>query len=218
MKNIWISALGLAALALTGCGPLNEGGTAGQIGQLVVGRVTGAQAAPPPPAGLPQEELEANPGKYMRVNIRDQKRWDSMVRSGANGSRVTWVNPNNISLTVDNGILVATRGLPRDLMGADVSETLSAIRSRGGNAQRTHEFIADDDGISMELLQCRIAFEGPEVIERLQKRLNSVRFQETCKGETLGFTNIYWLNSNGQMLRSLQAVSPDAGYLQIDVY
>lgn len=218
MKHSTAQAIVLGCLMLAGCGPLNEGGGAGPIGQLVLSRVAGPQTATPTNQGLPQEELAANPGKYLRVNIRNQNRWDSMVRAGENGTRVTWVNPNNISMTVENGIVVATRGLPRDLMGADVSQTWAAIQAGGGNSQRTHEFLTDLDGISTELLQCRIASEVPETIERLQKTLNSVRFEEQCTGDALGFTNIYWVNRDGQMLRSLQAISPDAGYLQIDVY
>ncbi len=208
----------LIMLILAACGPLNEGGTGVQLGQAVLARVAGAEQPVQQSAGVPQDALLANPGKYLRVNARATGRWLTMVQAGQNGSRVTWIDSSNISLTLENGIVVATRGLPRDLMGSDVSQTWSAIRAGGGNSQRQHDFLTDIDGISTELLQCRIASQGPEVIERLQKTLNSVRFEEECRGEGLGFTNVYWVNRDGGMIRSLQAISPDAGYLQIDVY
>ncbi|WP_439153629.1 YjbF family lipoprotein [Yoonia sp.] len=207
-----------AAIALTACGPLAEGGTASQIVALATTQISGAP--PPAPSGLDitQEQVLSNPGQYLRVNIRNIDQWDTMVQSAHNGTRVTWVNGSNISLTLEDGIMVATRGLPRDLMGADAVGTRQAIRAGGGNAQRTHEYLTDLDAISVQLLQCRIASQGPEAIERLQQTLNSVRFEEECVGGNLRFTNIYWVNARGTIIRSLQAVAPDAGYLQIDVF
>lgn len=207
-----------AALAMTACGPLSENSTAARIVGLATAQITGAPPKASTQLGIPQEEVIANPGKYMRVNVRNTGQWDTMVQSGNNDTRVTWVNGSNVSLTLQDGIMVATRGLPRDLMGAEVSETRRAIRAGGGISQRTHEYLTNLDGISTELLQCRIASKGPEAIERLQETLNSVRFEETCESENFRFTNIYWVNRAGAIIRSLQAVSVDAGYLQIDVF
>lgn len=216
MKMKLIAAAAIAVL--TACGPLSEGTTSAQIVGLATARIAGAPPVEPVGLGVSQEQVLANPGTYMRINIRNLNQWDTFAEAGRNGTRATWVNGRNISLTLENGIMVATRGLPRDLMGADVTETVKAIRAGGGFSQRSHEYLTDLDGISLQLLQCRIASKGPETIERLQKTLNLVRFEEECEGEGLRFTNIYWVNRAGLIIRSLQAVSPDAGYLQIDVF
>lgn len=215
MKSLIWAAM---AWALASCGPLSEGSTAAQVVGLATARIAGVPPAAPASLGVSQEQVLANPGQYMRVNIRDLNQWDTMAQAGRNGTRVTWVNARNMTLTLQGGVVVATRGLPRDLMGAEVSGTVSAIRAGGGNSQRTHEYLTNLDGISTQLLQCRIASKGPEAIERLQRTLNSVRFEEECEGEELRFTNIYWVNRAGTIIRSLQAVAPDVGYLQIDVF
>lgn len=217
MKHMILTCLA-TVYALSACGPLNEGSTASQIVGLATARISGAPAPAPVGLGVTQEQVLGNPGTYMRVNIRDIDQWDTMARAGQNGDRVTWVNGSNVTLTLQDGIMVATRGLPRDLMGADVSGTRTAIRAGGGNSQRIHEYLSDQDGISTQVLQCRIGSQGAEVIERLQQTLNSVRFEENCEGENIQFTNIYWVNQRGAIIRSLQAVSSDAGYLQIDVF
>ena len=134
------------------------------------------------------------------------------------GSKVTWVDSENNSITLENGVIVATRGLPRDLMGADTAQVWAAIRAGGGNAQRTHEFLTDGEQITQQLLQCRIVAQGSDTVRRLRQELDSRRFEETCEGDGLQLTNIYWLNRDNLLLRSLQAISPDAGYLQIDVF
>lgn len=211
-------AYALAALALTACGPLSEGSTASQVVALATTQISGAPPAAPSGLGVTQDQVMSNPGQYLRVNIRDIDQWNTMVQAAENGTRVTWVNGNNISLTLEDGIVVATRGLPRDLMAAEAAGTRAAIRAGGGISQRTHEYLTDLDAVSVQLLHCRIASQGPEAIKRLQQTLNSVRFEEVCMGENLGFTNIYWVNARGSIVRSLQAVAPDAGYLQIDVF
>ncbi|MFG5384915.1 YjbF family lipoprotein [Yoonia sp. R2-816] len=214
----WFMAAGAVLIGLSACGPLNEGSTASQLGGLVMGRVTGAETQPVPGSSVPQDQILSNPGKYIRVNIRDLNRWDTSVQAGSNANRATWVDSANISVTFENGIVVATRGLVRDLMAADVSQSWAAIRSGGGEAQRVHEFLTNMDGISTELLQCRIASQGREVVERLQIKQNTTRFEEKCGNENLQFANVYWVNDAGTIIRSLQAISPDAGYLQIDIF
>ena len=217
MMNV-MRLMGLAALCLAAsCGPLSKGTTAAQVGALAKARVAGAPQ-PSAPAGASAAPANAAPGTTMRINIRDMDRWETLALAARNGNRITWVNGRDISVTTESGVVVATRGLPRDLMGADVSGTVRAMQNGGGNTPRTHEYLTNIDGISMELLQCRIASKGAETIETLQRPLNSVRFEEECASENLRFTNIYWLNRNGGMIRSLQAVTPEVGYLQIDVF
>ncbi|WP_373636804.1 YjbF family lipoprotein [Yoonia sp. BS5-3] len=215
-KNIILAA---AIAGLTACGSIGDDGVGAQLADVATGLVSGQSAeAAPSAAVITEEELVNNPGKFMRVNMRRLDRWDTMVPAATNGARVTWVDSENNTVTLENGIIVATRGLPRDIMGASANGTWAAIRAGGGNAQRTHEFLDDNDQISQELLQCSIDFKGADTVNRLSQSLNSRKFEEICRGETLQLTNIYWLNGSGQLLRSLQAISPDAGYLQIDIF
>lgn len=206
----------LAATMLMSCG---EAGVQGRVAQAA-GLLLGSDALPPPtqPLNVTEEDLLSNPGTYMRVNIRDRDRWDTMVKAGNNGSRTTWIDGESISVTEENGIVVATRGLPRDIMGAEAGGTWNAIRAGGGTTQKRLDFLDDQDQISAEVLQCRIASMGSDPVTRLKRTYPAQRFQEECSGEGLSLTNIYWLNPSGRIIRSLQAVSPDAGYLQIDVF
>ncbi|SFR55555.1 Group 4 capsule polysaccharide lipoprotein gfcB, YjbF [Yoonia tamlensis] len=209
------AALG-AFLALASCGSLGQSG----IGARITGMITGQEAAPAAPenALVPAEEMLANPGKYVRVNIRDQGAWVSLMQVAQNGARTTWIGQSNISMTFENGLLVATRGLPRDLLGSDVTQSWDAITNGGGSAERRQDYITDQDGISAVLLQCSIESEGSEQITREAITFETTRFKEVCTGDALTFTNIYWVGRQNSIIRSLQAVSPDAGYLQIDVF
>jgi hypothetical protein len=206
----------IVTFALASCGSLGQSG----IGARLTGMVTGQTAAPEAPenALVPAEEMQANPGKYVRVNIRNQGAWASLVQAAQNGDRSTWIGQSNISMTFENGLLVATRGLPRDLMGADVSQSWTAIENGGGTAERRQDYITDQDGISAALLQCSIVSEGSDDITRAEVMIETTRFKETCTSDVFAFSNIYWVNRQNKIIRSLQAVSPDAGYLQLDAF
>ena len=215
--------IGAASLALlAACGPLNEGGFGSQVAGLIAAR-TGLGPAPEPaaapaPAGVPKAQALANPGTLMRVGVRNTNRFDTMVIAGRNGSRVTWVDTQGMAVTLEGGLIVATRGLPRDLMGAEVGESRAALRSGSGSSRRIHDYLDDLDQIQRELLLCSIETKARETIEILDIPHATRRLEETCRGEVISFTNIYWVKGDGRVLRSLQAVSPEAGYLQIDVY
>lgn len=208
--------MALATFALMSCGDARGGGLGGQVAGLLLGG--GESAAAPQSLNVTEDDLLNNPGTYMRVNIRDRNRWDTMVKAGSNGARTTWIDGESIAVTEENGIVVATRGLPRDIMGADTAATWNAIRAGGGTVQRQVDFLDDQDQISSKVLQCRIVSEGSSPVTRLKRTYPAFRFEEECRGEGLSLTNVYWLNPSGRMIRSLQAVSPDAGYLQIDVF
>ncbi len=218
MKYTRLIILGLALTGATACGPMAKNNTFSQLGGALLGLGKGAPEAPAPAASITREQVVSEPGKYIRVFTRNLDRWDTNVQSGSNGNRSTWVDSASVSITFENGIVVATRGLVRDLMAADVSEVSAAIRSGGGEARRRHEFLTNMDRISTELLQCRIVSQGAETIERLKTKQNTTRFEEKCASEGLQFTNVYWVNGAGRIIRSLQAISPQAGYLQIDMF
>lgn len=204
------------AMAVASCGAI----AGNPMVATVVGTVAGVDASEQAtqPISVSREELLANPGTYMRVNIRDRDRWDTMVKVGENGARTTWIDGESITLTEENGVVAATRGLPRDIMGADTAPTWNAIRAGGGELQRRVDFLDDQDQILSRVLQCRIVSEGSDPVNRLDLSYPATRFREECSSDGLSLANIYWVNPSGRIIRSVQAISPDAGYLQIDVF
>lgn len=216
MKTVIRTGLFLAASLMMSCGAISESGVATRV----VGAVLGTDGAAPAgqPIAVTEDDLLNNPGTYLRVNIRDLNRWDTMVTAGENSARTTWINGQSTTVTEENGIIAATRGLPRDVMAADTAPTWNAIRAGGGTVKKRMEFLDDQDQILTRVLQCRIVSAGSDPVSRLQRTYPATRFDEKCSGEGLSLANIYWLNPSGRIIRSLQAVSPDAGYLQVDVF
>jgi len=122
--------MGLAALAfgLMACGEVDESDLGGQVVGLIRDRDSGEQA--PAQLSVTQEQLLSTRGQFLRVNIRELERWDTMVQAGENGARTTWIDSARISLTLEEGIVVATRGL------APRSDGCRNASDRPGNPRR----------------------------------------------------------------------------------
>lgn len=211
-------AVVLLLAGLAACGEQGASGLLSRATQLVVGQMTDEPPAPRPAASVSEEEILGNPGKYVRVNIRNFGIWDTLVAAGSNGTRTTWIGGTGASVTTEGGIVVATRGLPRDLMGAEATQTAVAIQEGGGTYIRVHDFLTDQDQSLQFALTCTLEGKGADEVNRLGQSLPAQRFEEVCRSENLTLTNVYWADRSGKIIRSLQAVSPDAGYLQIDVF
>ncbi len=214
MKSIFKVVAALAVLSA--CGPLNENSAAKGFLGVVKARLGGAAATGPAQPPLSRAQADANPGAFLLVTAYGGNSVASLVMGGTNGNRVTWLSADNVTVTLENGIIVATRGFPRDLIAAQVTGIREALAAGGGNGSRVHETLDGLDQISTELLQCSIVLDGAENVEILGKVTPTRKFTESCRGETLAFSNTYWLSTGGAIIKSSQAVSPGTGFLQLE--
>ena len=198
------------ALVLTACGPLNEGrGTPAFLSQLLSTEDTSAAPAIPP------EIANAGPGEVLLVTLRARGAVAPMLRTGQNGNRVTWASPGKVSMTFEDGILISTRGLGDDLMGADIGSLASAIRAGSGTVQRKHSYLNSLDQIVTNEVTCTITSGGTETVGLLAGPANLRKVTERCEGRRLVFENTYWLRGS-QIIKSLQAIAPSQGFIETE--
>ena len=57
-----------------------------------------------------------------------------------------------------------------------------------------------------------------EKIIFLEENLYLSKVKEKCKSKNLNFENIYWSNDEGNIIKSIQWVSPKNIYLEINKY
>ncbi|WP_178352785.1 YjbF family lipoprotein [Loktanella atrilutea] len=211
---VWTMA---ALAALVGCGPMNEGNLAGTALTAVRARFDGTPATPAPTAPvLTRAQVDANPGGFLVMNAYGGSLVAALAAGGSNGSRITWISAEGLSVTTQNGLMVATRGFPRDLMAADVSGVMRALVASGGGATRRQEVLSDTDQIETVTYACNVTSKGRETIGILGRQIGTERFEEACASDRLAFTNQYWIDDSGTMVRSLQAIAPESGYIQLD--
>lgn len=206
---------GLLAL-LAGCGPLSGGNP---LARGIVDAVTGSVetgAPPPPPAsaasGLTREMIEAQPVDLLRVSLVGFGVTSLYGQIGQNGDRITWGASDSSSVTTQGGILIATRGMGNDLLGADVS-AVRQVLMRGGSYQRSMSFLDGLGQLDRQIFDCTARLSRSETLTIFDSRYVTTIVEESCANDAHRFSNTYWRDSQGVIWQSRQWISPTAGYL-----
>jgi hypothetical protein len=141
------------------------------------------------------------------------------VPFGANAGYITWSTVEKQTLTLRQGVMTATRGLGDDLMSSDVSATIRAIASGGGDdIVRVLRHLDGDDQTIETRFTCRLTTAGRETITLSSgENLATTRLVERCVAGNQTVENIYWKDTGGTVRRSRQWISASLGYILIDV-
>jgi len=138
---------------------------------------------------------------------------------GQNGNVTSWMSSDHYTVSMDRGVVVATRGFGQDLMGANADNTLQALAAGGspiaiegdeyhGMYRRQLSYLSADNKSWSILAGCRMssgAFDN-----------GMVRHVETCATHSgIRFENTYWLNDDGQIMHSRQWPSAAIGLMDI---
>ena len=205
-----LSSMALLGL-LAACGPMNSNGLgAGAAARL--GAITGLRPQAP---AVPTASLAEGPGNVLMVTLLGRNAVAAMTRAGSNNGAETWRTTKGVTLSFKDGILVASRGLGADLMGADVDGVPAAILRGAGTAQRRHAFLDSEDQIQTIDLTCTFTTDAPEMITIATGAVEADKVTEVCESPALVFTNQYWL-SGAEIVQSRQAVSTTVGYIGVN--
>jgi hypothetical protein len=214
MRRIFTIA---ALLMFTACGPLSQN-------QPLVNSVQGlanagsdlwGEAPVDPRASLTREAIDAAPNDLLLFARVDEDLASVFARVSSNGGLNTWVSDGDESLSLRKGLVVATRGLGNDLMGADYSQVYPALVRGSGSAARIHDYLGGEDQIVRRTYQCEITTLRSVVIEIIQRRHDTRVVREACSGSAGSFTNLYWIDAAGEIWQSRQWVSARVGAVDI---
>lgn len=192
-------AVVLALVWLAGCG---SGTDRTSPWQIVQDRLT---AEPPPAtpsanalrAALTPAALAQIDGPVLLVQVPLRGTVAVMTRVASNQGVDTYMSGDSISISLREGVLVATRGMGFDLMIADIRAAASAIATGSGHATRIHRYLNGEGHSRAVRYECRYHLEGGTVTE-------------LCEGSGQTFSNTYSENV------SMQWVSPRNGSLIIE--
>ncbi|MET4130137.1 YjbF family lipoprotein [Roseovarius sp. MBR-6] len=182
----------VAALALGGC----DQAMRGALGSLdLAGNVAAVQ-----PQLIGDERLDVViPAREARARLGPVAR---------TGDVTVWQTLDGITLAMRQGVLVATRGLGDDLMSAEVDGVLALLRGAAGEGPVPHirSRLDGEDRTEFRSYQCKRDAGVPDAGLR--------RVEVLCISPQDRFTNTYWLNSAGAVIRSRQWISPALGHLE----
>jgi len=209
-----------ATALLAGCGD-NPTDTVVNVLNTTAGVLSAGDAAEPAETtalaaeGFTPEEVAASPDDYRLFTINALGVAELARRLTSAGGRETFVAQSGFTAAYKDGVLVATRGLlGEDIMAASAPGLLDALAAGGGTINRAIETLDSLNQIQTATFTCTITAAGSEDVNLGIRTVTAPRFDENCRGDTLIFDNIYWLDTDGSILASRQYVSPTVAYLR----
>ncbi|HMO71427.1 MAG TPA: YjbF family lipoprotein, partial [Paracoccaceae bacterium] len=201
---------------LSACG---NSGDEGAPARAVAGTVRAALSVglpgPGPPTPAPVD-LAALQQPVLEVGIVSTGAVALVVPVARSGRVVTFASADGRTISLRDGIVVATRGLGPDLMAADVPQ-LADLRP-GAEWVRRHEWLDGLDQLRQTMFRCT-AGSGPAAGAPPGRHLREVC--EPAGGGRVdgdgvgGFVNDYRIGAAGRIVESSQWLGPGLGLLTI---
>ena len=140
----------------------------------------------------------------------------TMVPVGQNAGVVTWQSQDQVSLSLDHGLVVATRGLGQDLMAADVADSLQMLRGGldGNSYTRIQTYLDGEYQTRFVAFRCRQEVSEPERIEIVEQFHMTTRIEESCFSPEANVANTYWVAQDGTIWKSRQWIGTGLGYME----
>ncbi|MEX0304001.1 MAG: YjbF family lipoprotein [Leisingera sp.] len=178
--------------------------------------------APPPPVQLTRALLDEQTQAYVEVVIenRDAKAYLTRAlerRDSSPGAIEVWRTQDNVSLSLRQGMVIATRGLGNGLLSAQVPAADGAAGPAHGGARR-YTVRTDGNGQAVLNMACSLTDLGPAPVEIVEVTHPTRHLQEHCEGSGGVVVNDYWVDSRpgrARVWQSRQWAGPETGYVRI---
>jgi len=130
----------------------------------------------------------------------------------------TWLGADGATITLEKGILKASRGMGDDLMGSTSSmPAWSKISKKTEIYRRELIYITGNNQIDKHVFNCKIKnINSGEFIKIWDTNFKVVKFEEKCVNSKLMFKNTYQVDASGVVRKSLQYHSNTLGYILLE--
>lgn len=202
MRCMLVTAL---MVQLAACGTTTDEDTA--LGQAI-DSFTGSQEFEPRFAALRRAEVPA-----MQVGFIEQDTSGAVLLERTKGDFGFWLSPDGAQLIFEGGILHGTRGFGEGLLGSELSQPLSLVRSlQGGQSDRFHTYLDGNDKAVTRTYRCVIENAGSRDVALGSRQVETQLMREDCRSLDQSFRNLYWvMPSSGQIVQSRQWAGPFMG-------
>ncbi|MFN4154412.1 MAG: YjbF family lipoprotein [Paracoccaceae bacterium] len=212
-------ALGFGLMSLlfvAACGSDKDPSSNTEIVRAFAGSAIGTvKGSAPAPARMTRARLAEVITPVMLVTINNTGHEALIAEIQTNGGVSTWSSVDDITISLRNGVIVATRGFGADLMAAAVP---AVSRSNGGGTAhvRVHTLLNGEDQPVRTQFACIMQNVGQKVIDIVEISYQSTHVIETCAADGERFQNEYWISNDQKMRKSKQWISADVGFLTIE--
>jgi hypothetical protein len=200
----------VAFSALVACGPLAQGNTASKMSAAVKSRFNQPDAEAIPTYTF--ADLTASETPVILAAVPSLEVADIFQKIGSNGNQETWISSIGMTITLESGIVVATRGFGEDIYAADTRGLSAALRRGVGTYSRRIEQLDSSDEVIRIEFSCELETVGQDQVTILDRSFGATKLQETCRSEDVAFANYYWVNGYRDVVQSQQWLGKSVGH------
>ena len=147
------------------------------------------------------------------ISSIDEKTQATLVALGNNKERLTWVSADGISLTFDQGVLIATRGYSQDLLALKYLNPVNLFKSKSIRYKKVHRYLTSDNEYNDVNFQCLGKKGQTESTLILEYNITIDKFVEDCVGDQHSYKNEFdLLSGTSIVIKSKQWISPTNKY------
>lgn len=172
-----------------------------------------------PLIGITRAQFKGVPGPLLFAHLENTNAYASLNLWADNDGVHTFVTADGVSLSLKDGIVLATRGLGADLISADISASDQAVKARGAkDYQRIMRWLDVQDRTLTAEFTCEMISVGAESITILGSDISTYHLQEKCRSDQMEFSNDYWVGRSKPVIwESRQWLGDVAGYIEIQL-
>lgn len=213
MKNALL-ALVCALPLLSGCGNAPDAAdsqistkAAARLFQMAAGKISKpVDKLDPAAISALRQVLEKDGQPIYSVAVPALKYANLMAPYGQNGNVQTWASMSYETISLRDGILIATRGFGPDLMSS-VAPSLAQVRQGSGSFHRSYYYLDGADQTQTYGLDCQFAPGEAAEVTVLGKAYATRSVTESCSGAGYSFQNAYWFDGGGALRQSDQVMT-----------
>ncbi len=201
--------------ALAACGNDKEASDVTAALRSAAGAKLGGGASASGMPNLTREMLAGATGPLLLITLEQRNQQALVVEIAQNRGVTTYSSEDDRTISLRDGVLVATRGLGDDLMAASAQRPDTRV-SAGGSYPRQYGLLDGNDQAVRLDATCSVTARAAESVEIVQIIYETTRIDESCEANGRRFDNSYWVDRGGQIRKSRQWVSPTIGSIVIE--
>jgi hypothetical protein len=140
--------------------------------------------------------IAASTTPLLFVELKDTSQQAIMSLTGRNDDVVTWSTADGKSISLRNGILVATRGFGFDLMSAEVTGTIVALNGGPRVYERFATYLDGTNRTVIRSFSCTMSGPQSEVINSFDRVVQVYLWIEDCSSLEGNVQSEFWLAGN----------------------
>lgn len=184
--------------------------------KVIPGRAAKSAAPVRSADDIARAALAANPAPLVLATLQATQSSQAMAMVAQNGGKRTYASPNKQALILQDGILLATRGLGHDLNAAKIDQVAPLIHSRRNGDARRVNYILSGEGKEIALsLDCSVTTGADKAFDFAGRSWKARQVQESCTGKGVSFSNSYLVDASGRIILSNQWIGPGLGHMTI---